>query len=236
MRRIYDKYSGYAIRVNLYIIRFIYYHIEKDSCFILDEALTGKKKKVSASLYAEDYFLSRQRMSRINHGERFEFSENAAQKMRDLFGISKHYFLKEANEPFKIKGIKKLDWACFYKTQFYLEDEEASKLSEDEILERYKKVKDALHRLVETWENSLTSDDPLYLICFYYHYGEPYDKSLRHIEYLKELLQNIRYEEWEKENRESIEQAYQLLERHYRYLQYKLGTIRLKEAEKTRLK
>lgn len=94
--------QGFPIRVNLYIIKYIYYHIRKDESF-MDEG-AGKKPK-SFPIYGNEIPMSRQRFDRINRGERFQLTAAEANDIIERFGIEFKYFRKEAPVMFEIDGI-----------------------------------------------------------------------------------------------------------------------------------
>ena len=109
--------DGFHIRVNLYIIRFLFCHMDSKNNPNLSKEV--KKRRPAYLLYSEDYFPVRQRMDRINKGENFEFSNKEAEGLSKLFAIDKSHFTNKSSEPFPIQGITVTDWA-YILTLFYV--------------------------------------------------------------------------------------------------------------------
>lgn len=207
-RNILDKDSGLPIMVNLYVIKYIYYHIKKATCFM--EQTKGRKPK-AYPIYQNALPISRQRFDRINKGIRFELSLREAEEIRNRFGIGEEYFRKDAPVMFEIEGIYEEDWKGFYLVQYGVAYEGI-----EEKERKKEKVEQALKGLVcEDWENRFRPSDPLFAICYYFRYGIKKEKSNR-AERILQLLKEMDYREWE-QSREFLKEAHGILKKHYRY-------------------
>lgn len=219
VKNIYNENTGFAIRLNLYVIKYIYYHIDKADCFI-DGGESGKKRK-SYPVYSTDMFpISRQRLDRINKGERFEFTRAEANTMAETYGIDIKYFRKDDPVAFGIEGIGETDWKCFYNCEYlcrYKLPVGVEKEGEDAVKKKAGRVKDALKGLAEKWDKTLKKNDPLFAVCYYFRYGERADRPDT-IENLKDILKRLDYTEWEKESVESLKEVYELFKGHYNYV------------------
>lgn len=219
VKNIYDENTGFPIVVNLYIIKYIYYHIDKAHCFI-DGGENGRKRK-SYPIYSTDMFpLSRQRLDRINKGKHFEFTRAEANTITEAYGIDIKYFRKDDPVSFRIEGINETDWKCFYNREYlcgYKLPVGLEKEGENAVEERASKVKDALKKLSEEWDKTLKKDDPLFAICYYFYHGERADKPDT-IESLKDILKRLDYKEWENESMESLKEVQELFKGHYNYV------------------
>ena len=167
VKTLYDGNTGLSIMINLYVIKYIYYHIDKARCFI-DEDERGKKTK-SYPVYCTDMLpVSRQRLDRINKGKRFEFSRAEANSITETFGIEMKYFRKDDPIAFEIDGIDETSWKCFYKSRYDV-DYELQDNEDDEIKQCEQEVEDILKELSMDWEQKLKCDNPLFAICYYFH-------------------------------------------------------------------
>lgn len=167
VKTLYDGNTGLSIMINLYVIKYIYYHIDKACCFI-DEDERGKKTK-SYPVYCTDMLpVSRQRLDRINKGKRFEFSQAEANSITETFGIEMKYFRKDDPIAFEIDGIDETSWRCFYKSRYDV-DYELQDNEDDEIKQCEQEVEDILKELSMDWEQKLKCDNPLFAICYYFH-------------------------------------------------------------------
>lgn len=213
IRNLFDGNTGLPVMVNLYVIKYIYYHIKKADCFI-EEKGEGKKPK-AYPIYGNWLPISRQRFDRINHGGRFEISNREASEICGRFGIDIKYFRRDNPVAFEIDGLGDTDWKCFYNENYGGHYKLANGI---ESGERAGKTEAALKSLPSPgWERRLDRESPLFKICHYFHYGKrpdsPDNKKL-----LKEALGQIGYREWDSETAESLEEFHSLLEKHCSYI------------------
>lgn len=220
--------TGFHIRVNLFIICFLFCHMDCKS----DPNLNGviKKRRPKYLIYESSYFPSRQRMDRIYKGIGFDFSNMEAEEISNTFAIDKSFFTKQTAKPFPIKGVTDMDWLCFYKKKYNVDDERLNELSEKEISTSHNRILVALRRIVRSWEK-LSHKDPLYRICFYYYYDTIFMEKVNPKDTLRDLLKSISYADWEKESIEYLEDTYKLLRNHTDYLSCKLDMYRLQKEE-----
>lgn len=232
VKTLYDGNTGLSIMINLYVIKYIYYHIDKARCFI-DEDERGKKTK-SYPIYCTDMLpVSRQRLDRINKGKRFEFSRAEANSITETFGIEMKYFRKDDPIAFEIDGIDETSWKCFYKSRYDVDyDLHIDFENEgDDIVEQLKQeVEDKLKELSMDWEQKLKCDNPLFAICYYFHYGERFDRP-NTIGNLKEILSTLDYREWETESIATLNEMLKLLRGHSTYINSLVSLDKLRKEQ-----
>lgn len=216
VKHLYNKDTGLPIMINLYVIKYIYYHIEKADLFI-EEKKEGKKAKAHP-IYQNELPMSRQRFDRINKGMRFEITTKEATSITETFGIDIKYFRRDNPVAFDIEGIDITDWKCFYNVHYNNEYNLSSNIDSDGCKKRAEIVEDTLKKLVKTdWDHRLGKDNPLFAVCYYFHYGKRSDRP-NSIKILKEALKQLDYKEWDNENAESLKEARGLLNKHLGYV------------------
>lgn len=221
VKNLYNHETGLPIMINLYVIKYIYYHIQKAPCF-LERGENGRKAK-AIPIYQNLIPISRQRFDRINKGITFELATGEATQICERFGIDIKYFRRDNPVAFYIDGIDgNIDWKCFYNKKYsggYNLPTVSDKTKDKDI---YKKKGDVPESVLKTlvtsdWEKLLSKDDPVYKICYYFHYGkradEPDNKKM-----LKEILSEIAYSEWDDVPMESLKELHKLLKKHYSYI------------------
>lgn len=219
-RKTYDCDSGLAIMINLYIIKYLYYHTEKAECFMYPPTV-GKKRKAK-SIY-EQIDISRQRFDRINKGYTFEMSKGQAEKITNMFGIETIYFLEQPQKFFDI-GISELEWKSFYYQKHQVTFKNSSNYTNNAT-----EVEKALRSVAEPgWEERLAVNDPLYQILYYFKYGEKRTK-ISPIKMLGTALESINYDEWEKIPIQELKRYKKLMETHYNYIDALLMLDKIKK-------
>ena len=216
VKNLYNGSSGLSIMINLYVIKYIYYH--KARRFI-DEKESGRKTKAYPIYSSTGFPVSRQRLDRINKGYSFEFTQSESDEVTETFGIDDIYFRKIEPKAFEINGISDIDWKCFYneKYQGFYELPQQIRNKKDAVKANAEKIETVLKKLVSNWEKLLERNDPLFAICHYYHHGERFDKPDL-IRNLKEILSVLPYQDWDKENMDSLRAIYGLMKNHYQYI------------------
>ena len=213
-KHIYDYRTGLAIMVNLYIIKYIYYHIEKADVF-MERKGAGRRGK-AYPIYKEWIPISRQRFDRINKGLHFEFSVKEETTITKEFGIDKEYFKWDTPKMFKIEGISLDDWKYFYNEKYGVKFEGLGQTEKN--INHISKVEESLKKIIATdWKNQTFKNDPIYNICYYFHNGYRCDRPPR-VDVLKDVLKEMAFEEWDGldiQTRKSIES---LLKSHWRYI------------------
>ena len=226
VKNIYDRYCGLGIMANLYTIKYLYYHVEKADRFIMGRS--GRKKAVP--LYSTDMFpISRQRLDRINKGERFELTRREAALLTDTYGIDGQHFRKEKPVRFKMKGIDDDDWKCFYNNRH----EGMYELPQDvagEAKERAGRVEGALKELAASWEKELDKRSPLFAVCYYFRYGERFDR-LDVADELQGILKGIDFREWEKKDDKVLREVRDIMKEHLSYMESILRIRKLRDKK-----
>lgn len=234
VKNLYNGNSGLSIMINLYVIKYIYYHIKKADCF-MDKNVKDRRKAKAYPIYGTRGFpVSRQRFDRINKGYTFEFAKDEADGVTETYGIDKIYFRKLEPVAFEITGIGDIEWKCFYNNKYegLYELPDHIRGRETIIKEKATKVENTLKSLVAGWEK-LEHEDPVYAICHYFHYGERFDKP-DIISNLKEILSVIEYREWDTEGINSLKEIQLLMKGHYQYISSLITLNNLKEKQKNK--
>lgn len=218
VKNIYDGSTGLPIMINLYVIKYIYYHIDKAQCF-MDKEGSGRKAKAYPIYGSRGFPVSRQRLDRINKGYAFEFTRGESNEVVETFGIDDIYFRKTEPRAFEINGISDTDWKCFYNTEYegIYELPPQVRDRKNTVMANADRVKTKLKELVSNWEKTLGRDDPLYAVCHYYHHGERFDRPDL-VRNLKEILSVLPYQDWDKEGMDSLREVQGLMKNHYQYI------------------
>lgn len=229
VKNLYDATTGLPIMINLYVIKYLYYHIDKADQFY-EKKVKGKKPK-SFEVYKNEIPVSRQRFDRINKGMSFEFASGEADFVTVKFGIDMKYFRRENPIAFEIEGISQIDWKCFYNDRYNCGYELPSGFKKDYVSSRADKVEEKLKSIaLGNWKNQLEQTDPLYAICYYFQYGKRFD-ALGNIGVLRKALQVIDYTEWESQSAEVLQEDYLLLQKHCDYINSLLTIQKLRNEK-----
>lgn len=230
VKNLYDGNSGLSIMINLYVIKYIYYHIKKADYF-MDES-NGRKAKAIPIYGTKCFPVSRQRFDRINKGAVFEFTKNEADRITETYGIEKMYFRKTEPVAFEIEGIGDIEWKCFYNEKYGGLYELPSHIRDNgtAVEKNSDKIEETLKSMVADWEK-LGRDNPVYAICHYFHYGERFDRPDT-VRNLKEILSVIEFREWDKEGIDSLKEIQRLMKEHYQYISSLVTLNNLKEKQR----
>lgn len=224
-RNILNKEDGFNVRVNLYIIRYLYYRMSKADKFM--KPGTGKRK---ASIdIKEEILISRQRFDRIFNGENFEITALEAETITRLFNIDKEYF-KKNGEIISIHNITRNDWECFFAQQYG--EDTVKKTGTGDNVTGMNKVQNALVNITEKdyIEYHYDTKMALYRIRYYFKYGVTYKEVSAFSKFL-ENLQLIKISDWKELEYNPAEMAkyLPLLKKHYEYVN---AYLKCRELEK----
>lgn len=218
-RNIYNQGEGIEIRANLYVIKYIYYHINKARCFYIESEREKGKKRISRSLYSDYLNISRQRFDRINNNYVFELTQSAMKDIIQQFGIGEEYFRKEDPVFFKIDGISSEDWKQFYDERHARLEEKVSQETCSE--EAITKINEKLKKLVKSdWNKNVADKTGVYAVLYFFSFGKTWDARSK-IEAAMEMLTTINVMEWDDvalKKLDKIKEYKDLLEKHYMYV------------------
>lgn len=135
------KYSGIAIIGNLFIMRYLYFHIKKNDVFLVEGE--GSRNK-SAKFYSEIIPLSRARFLRMLNGENFRMSVEDIEDICDRFNLKEDYFRQ--TDPILMEipehKLEKQDWKSFLTVEYFIVFKESEKDKEQrKEQEKVEKVK-----------------------------------------------------------------------------------------------
>ena len=214
-RNVFDMNTGLPVMVNLFIIKYLYYHIKKADRFM--EVSAGKKPK-SKEIYMNVLPISRQRFDRINKGIRFELTTAEAERIRDTFGIDIKYFRRDNPVAMELPEISLLDWKCFYNVRHDGQYHFRSGFKEKEIQDRCEKVEQGLKDLASAdWGNCRDKNNPFFMIWYYFSHGYRYEEESRIDKYIK-ALREIRCTDWDGIGIQELTDCHGLLKKQYDYI------------------
>lgn len=218
VRNLYDAETGLPIMINLYVIKYIYYHIKKADCFI-EERKTGKKPK-AYEIYGNYIPMSRQRFDRINKGMAFEVSANEANDLINRYGFDEKYFRKDNPEYFEIDGIALSDWKCFYNLRYRGDYELSTQFKGNDILIKKKadKIEEVLKDVISDFRaGELKQGNPLFAICYYFATGTRYGEE-RAVDKFRKIMREVRYSDWNNVELNLLNDDFKLLKKHLNYI------------------
>ncbi len=217
-KNLYNAETGLAIMINLYVIKYIYYHIEKADCFI-EKKEKGSKPK-SYEIYGNQIPMSRQRFDRINKGMTFEITANEANDLIKRYGIEERYFRKESPDYFEIEGLNLMDWQCFYRDKYKCQYKLSKAYEDNDALIKKKagKIETALGEVITRfWDGELPKGSPLYAICYYFATGRRCNE-ISAIEQFRKAMRGIKYSDWNNVELEFLNDDLKLLKKHLNYI------------------
>lgn len=241
MSKTFDKNEGLPVRINLYVIKYIYYEMKKDRAHIFNENVEKGKKLKAKPIYSTGFFpFSRPRLDRISCGEPFQLSKDEAEQMASYYGIQTKYFTKNGATFFEIQEINKavssnstnkimipkyideVSWKCFfnerYKTSYTVVDASGNAITETDSAQKAKDVECSLKNLVLNWKE-LKANNPLYAICYFFHNGASIGEELDSIEHLEKCLQSIEVRKWDKIELETVVRILKSMKEHCEYME-----------------
>lgn len=210
-----DAKTGFNTRVNLYIIRYIYYHMKKDDQF-MEEGKGIRKKSIPLESLI---FFSRQRFARIFAGENYQVTKEESQILANMFNIDTDYFKKDA-ELIEVHGLGVNDWKTFFRY-----------LNTSQKIEKWDKAMEELKRLVieDYIFSHYDTSAPLYRIYYYFKKGVTFKEVTPFHKFL-ENLELIKISDWKELDNSSDDMTHylDLLKKHYEYVH---SRMRCKELE-----
>lgn len=201
-RYILDKNTGLNVRINIYIIRYLFSHMEKAERF-MDRK--GERRK-SIDFY-NHIGISRQRMYRMLNGTNFEVSATDREELSRRFNISKDYFEKNG-KVIEIHKIKTESWRIYLNERY--EFAENSKLPHSKIKEAVNEVENGLKNMLKNneIENQYDTTSALYRVYYYWKTGNTYINESKLRKFTK-ALNELKKEDWDE-----IENDLQQMERY----------------------
>lgn len=219
--------DGFNTRVNLFIIRYLYYHMKKHSCFMEE----GKGKRQKSKDLKKRVGITRQRFSRIFNGYNFELSGKEAENIAGLFNISTDYFRKNG-KLVEVHGIDRNDWKCYFNRQYNGSVKDVP-YTPKERMGRADEVDARLQELVKKnfVANHYDTRMALYRIFYFFENGV----AFREVSTLNKFLENLqllKISDWKelKNNPADMKRYFHLLEKHYEYVN---AYLKCRELEKT---
>lgn len=188
-RNLLNKDTGFNVMVNLYVIRYLFSHMEKAECF-MDK--NGKRKK-SKDVY-DILGITRQRMHRILHGEGFEMSKDNREKLKNLFDIEDEYFNKNG-KMVEVHLITEEDWKFLFAVKYKVDLNVFG--SSRQKAEHIEKIEKALERLLKknVVENEYATDTAIYKIWYLWKNGVKH-KEESNVDTFIRALDKLQIRDW----------------------------------------
>ncbi|OIZ62714.1 hypothetical protein BLA28_20175 [Eisenbergiella tayi] len=221
-----DKDSGFHVMVNMYIIRYLFSHMEKDSIFYK----TGGKRKTNIDFYESIVAgISRDRIQKMFRGENFGISMEEKERLEEKFHISRTYFEKNGTM-IEINTLDETDWKCLFHVRHYAGY--PLKLAEKAMEDRADKVIRVLNGLLKKGviENTYDTESPLYRVWYYFHKGYAFMEESRMARFLKEL-EKLEIKDWDEiiGNMVKLEHYRELLSKHCEYINAVTAVRKMRE-------
>lgn len=228
-RNILNKENGFNTRVNLFIIRYLYYHMKKASIFMKE----GTKKRQASVDLKEYTLISRQRFARIFQGSNFEITALESKTIAERFNISKEYFKKDS-ELIPIYGITQDDWKCYFYESYGKGASVSLHKPSNETNAGMENVKDYLKKIIKKKyiiEHYDTSS-PVYRIYYFFENGVTY-RDTNTLDKLLENLELLKISAWKElaTDPDKMKKYFNLLEKHYEYVKAYLKCQELEKAD-----
>lgn len=211
-RNILDCETGFAVRVNFYIIKYLYKHLK------LHDSFCDEETKRATPFYGNIITLNRQRFSRMLHGINFELSSKDVEHVIKEFNIPKEYFQKNG-EIIEIYSLDKDDWKCYFIVELQCIEIEVH-YSKIEKQRRSDKVKKQLKALTDKGHiiKNYNTDTCIYRILYYFQQGITFYEKSR-LTYFVEALEKLKISDWKELDKdpERFQYCCNLLKKHYEY-------------------
>lgn len=218
--------NGFNTRVNLYIIRYLYYHMKKADQFMED----GKGKRKASIPLRDCIGISRQRLDRIFAGYNFSMAAAESKKLAELFNISTDHF-KKNGVLIQLHDITQDDWKYFFYVN-YDKSISISKKPDDCVKEKAEKVEKSLKESLEAdyIESHYARDAALYRVYYYFAYGSTFKDASTLEKFLKNL-KKLKISDWKElgSKPDVLKEYLPLLEMHYEYVS---AYVKCRELEK----
>lgn len=209
---IFSKNNALHIMVNLYIIRYLYSHLDKAECFMI------KSQRKKSRNYNEIIGISRPRMDRIFHGENFTISKKERENICSMFHIQDTFFQKDGSF-MQIHMLDETDWQCFFNIKYYTDIPIGFNTKEEQ--KNADKVINVLKKLVIKGiiENEYDTQTPIYRIYYYFKNGTTYQEESRLTKFLK-ALSDLNISDWDEleGNLDQMIRCGDMLEKHTKYV------------------
>lgn len=214
-RYILDRANGINVMANLYIIRYLYHHIDKAECFLADD----RRRRKSIDFYGEILHMSRQRVQRVFRGDSFELSARHRNQLSNMFGIDEEYFLKNG-KTMSIHLLDSLKWKLFFENRH-----NGTSTNVDKEIEKALKKLCEKDNIAQEYDTST----PIYRVYYYFKHGVRFQEESKIERFKKELL-NLKLPDWEElENDiEQLEKCRDMLKKHYDYVKTVVDYKRMK--------
>ena len=211
-RNILDYQTGFAVRINFYIIRYLYKHLK------LHDSFYDKKTKRAIGFNENIIEMNRQRFSRMLRGINFDLPFEEAESVIKKFNIPKEYFQKNA-KIIEIYSLDTDDWKCYFREELQCIDIEVH-YSKFERQRRSDKVKEQLKLLSDKDHivKNYNTDTCIYRICYYFQQGITFYEKSRLTNFI-EALEKLKISDWKELDKdpERFQYCCNLLKKHYEY-------------------
>lgn len=211
-RNILDNTTGFGVRINFYIIRYLYRHVK------LHDSFRDIETNRAINFYTEIINISRQRFARLQNGENFELKKEEMDYITKKFNIDGEYSQKNA-KIIEIYSLDEDDWKCYFKEKLQCSDIKVH-YSSPERQRRSNKVEEQLKKLVKKdyIVKNYTSDTCIYRLYYYFQYGVPFFEKSRLTNFI-EALEKLKISDWKEldNDPERFQYCCDLIRKQYEY-------------------
>lgn len=208
-----DMKNGFNTRVNLFIIKYLYYNMKKADEFMYSN---GGRRKASVNLN-ETLEMSLNRLNNIFNGLNYSMDKGLSEHIAGLFNISTDYFKKDS-ELIQIQGLTKDDWVCYF---YNRKQTSVAKGQISDLKERVEKVNECLKNIKKDGyiaQNYATSS-PLYRIYYFFSTGKQY-KEVTRLDKFLDAIKILKIDDWGeiKSDMQKMKKYQDLMKKHYEYV------------------
>lgn len=167
-----DKMEMLELRINLFIIKYLYNHLENDGRFYSN----GKRRsRIPFKIVlggGDDSIFNGKWLSNVWSGENFTMSEKKRKVLSTMFALDESYFRSKETKVIEIeKEIDLNHWQSYF---WKLQDKDDSGLNMVQKQQAIK-VEERLESITKHQLSDFSEDDPVYRIRYYFRYGTGYD-------------------------------------------------------------
>lgn len=167
-----NKTDMLELRVNLYIIKYLYNHLENDERFY-NNVQRRSREPFKTVLGGDDKKMFNGKwLANVWKGENFTMPENKRKALSTMFALEESYFRSKGTKLIEIGTEISLNhWQSYF---WKLIDKGDSSLNAAEKQQAVE-VEKRLDSIAERKLSDFPEDDPVYRIRYYFQYGTGYD-------------------------------------------------------------
>lgn len=184
-----NKIYMLEVRINLFIIKYLYNHLVNDDKFYSKGKRKSRKPFSEVLAGGDEGVFNGKWLSYVWNGENFTMPNNKCKAVSETFALDESYFRSKETRLIEIgAGITLNHWQSYFwkiidKGDSYLNAVEKQQAAE---------VEKQLDNIVKCNLSDFRQGDPIYCIRHYFFYGERYDANATGKRKVKECIQLIK--------------------------------------------